>query len=271
MKKEDSLVKLKNELKLRGFSEKTVKNYCWFVNRFLDFTNKDSEELTEDDVKAFLSGLIDKNSSSTVALAAASVKFFFSEIIKKTIVLNLPKKEKRLPEVLTKDEIKKLIESAETRKSRFIIQFLYATGLRVSELVNLKICDVNFSERIGMIKRGKGKKDRLFLLPDKLLQELKPFTEEKQYDYMFSKEKPLTTRNIQKIIKKAAFKAGFNKKITPHTLRHSYATHLLDLGTDIRRIQTLLGHENLQTTQIYTHVSTEELKKIPNPLDSLYA
>jgi len=269
MAKEGLLEKLKTELKLRGFSEKTIANYHWFVNKFLEFSKKSKEELAEEDAKSYLVSLIDEKSSSTVALAAASLKFFFSEILKKQIVLNLPKKEKKLPEVLTKKEIRTLIEKADTKKSKLMLKFLYATGLRVSELVNLKVTDLDFKERIGWIRRGKGKKDRLLLLPESMIDELKEYCEKKQYNYLFSKDKPLTPRNIQKIVKKLAQKAEINKKVTPHTFRHSYATHLLDLGTDIRKIQALLGHENLQTTQIYTHVSAEELKKIPNPLDKL--
>ncbi|MEM2018108.1 MAG: tyrosine-type recombinase/integrase, partial [Candidatus Pacearchaeota archaeon] len=117
--------------------------------------------------------------------------------------------------------------------------------------------------------KGKGKKDRIFILPEKLIKELEPYVKEPGRQYLLSREKPLTTRNIQKIIKLAAKKAGINKKVTPHCLRHSFATHLLDSGTDIRKIQALLGHESLSTTQLYTHLTTEELKKVKNPLDEL--
>ncbi|MEM4703208.1 MAG: tyrosine-type recombinase/integrase [Candidatus Pacearchaeota archaeon] len=269
MDQKEALEKLRTELRLKGSSELTIRNYSWFVNKFLE-QNKNLEltELTEEHAKNFLASLFEK-SSSTIALAAASLKFFFSEILKKPITLHLPKKEKKLPEVLTKEEVKKLIEFAETKKSRLIIQLLYATGMRVSELVNLKCSDINLQEKIGWVRRGKGKKDRAFFLPEKLIPELENYLKEPGRQYILSKDKPLTTRNIQKIIKKAAQKAQINKKVTPHTLRHSYATHLLESGTDIRLIQTLLGHENLTTTQIYTHVSTEELKKIKNPLDEL--
>ncbi|UCD20811.1 MAG: tyrosine-type recombinase/integrase [archaeon] len=267
MKKEEALKTLETELKLRGFSDKTITNYSWFVNKFYNHHNK--EQMNSQDVKSYLASLIDSKSSSTVALAAASLKFFFTEILKQELTVKLPKKERRLPEFLTKQEMKSLIAAAETKKSKLMIKFLYATGLRVSEAVNLKVEDINFDDRIGKIRKGKGKKDRLFLLPEALSLELKSYLEKKEHQFLFSKTKALTTRNLQKIIKKTAAKAGLTKKVTPHTLRHSYATHLLDLGTDIRKIQTLLGHENLQTTQIYTHVSTEELKKVPNPLDAL--
>jgi len=123
---------------------------------------------------------------------------------------------------------------------------------------------------MGWVRKGKGNKDRAFQISEKIIEELQEyFKKTPSFVYVFSEQKPLSTRNIQKIIKNAAKNANVNKKVTPHTLRHSYATHLLDAGTDIRYIQTLLGHENLNTTQIYTHVSTEALKKIKNPLDEL--
>ncbi|MEM2089496.1 MAG: tyrosine-type recombinase/integrase [Candidatus Pacearchaeota archaeon] len=265
---EDILNELRAELKLRGSSNFTIRNYSWFIRKFLTTSNKKIEELNEQDAKNFLASLLEK-SQSTMALAAASLKFFFSEILKKPITLKLPKKEKKLPEVLTKEEVKKLIESAETKKSKLIIKLLYSTGMRVSELVNLKCNDIDLQERIGWIRKGKGKKDRIFILPEKLIKELEPYVKEPGRQYLLSREKPLTTRNIQKIIKLAAKKAGINKKVTPHCLRHSFATHLLDSGTDIRKIQALLGHESLSTTQLYTHLTTEELKKVKNPLDEL--
>lgn len=264
------LEKLQTELKLRGFSPMTVRNYSFFVNKFLKHINKSSSELTQEDAKNYLASLFEDKSKNTIMLAAASLKFFFSEILNKDIgQIKVPKKDKTLPEVLTKEEVKTLIESAETKKSKLIISLLYSSGLRVSELVNLKIEDINFNEKIGRVKKGKGSKERIFILSSNLSEKLKEYHKNKNYVYAFSKDKPLTTRNIQKIIKNLRTKTGINKKITPHTLRHSFATHILESGTDIRLIQTLLGHASLNTTQLYTHVSSEQLKKIENPLDSL--
>jgi integrase/recombinase XerD len=146
---------------------------------------------------------------------------------------------------------------------------LYSSGLRVSELVNLKVNDINLNENIGWVRKGKGNKDRLFAVSPQLVSDIKDYLKDRGNNYIFSKDKPLTTRNIQKIIKATKTRAGINKKVTPHTLRHSFATHLLENGTDIRIIQALLGHSNLNTTQIYAHVSSEQIKKVQNPLDSL--
>jgi len=267
----DDIKRIETELRLRRKSEKTIKNYLFFNKKFLDFVKKTSEQISMDDIKAYLASL-DKKSTATLSLAIASLRFYYEKILGKDLFSNFesPKKEKKLPSVLSKDEIKQIIEKADTDKSRLIISFLYGTGLRVSEIVNLKVQDINLAEKTGIVKAGKGNKDRMFILSEKLIQNLKTFMDEHaNYQYVFSKDKPLTTRNIQKIIKHMTKKANINKKVTPHTMRHSFATHLLEAGTDIRYIQALLGHSNLNTTQIYTHVSTEELKKIKSPLDNL--
>ena len=163
-----------------------------------------------------------------------------------------------------------LINSTLTAKSKLIIQLLYSSGLRVSELVNLKKQDIDFNENTGWVRAGKGKKDRMFFISKKFLKKLKKFLDKhSDWEYIFSKSSPLTTRNIQKIVQKAAARAEINKDVHPHTLRHSYATHLLDAGTDLRKIQTLLGHSSIATTQIYTHISKEQLKTVKNPLDML--
>jgi len=267
---EKTLENLKNELKLRGFSPVTIRNYAFFVEKFLNKTKKPVEELNEEDVKAYLAELFDTKSKNTIMLALASLKFFYQEILKKDFAqIKIPKKEKKLPEVLTKEEVKRLIESTDNEKTRLIVSMLYSSGLRVSELVNLKVNDLNLDERIGWVRKGKGSKDRIFTISESLATNLKEFLKEKNNIYVFSKDKPLTTRNIQKIIASLRAKAGINKKITPHTLRHSFATHLLENGVDIRKIQFLLGHSSLNTTQIYAHVSQEEIKKIKNPLDLL--
>ena len=150
------------------------------------------------------------------------------------------------------------------------MSLLYSSGLRVSELVNLKPSEIDFEEKIGWVRQGKGGKDRMFVISEELSRKLKDYLRrKKEHQYLFSKEKPLTPRNIQKIVKHARHKAEITKKVTPHTLRHSFATHLLESGTDIRLIQSLLGHASLNTTQLYTHVSKEQLKGIDNPLDNL--
>ncbi len=267
----EELKKLETELRLRRKSAKTIKNYLFFNKKFLEHVNKPVSSITVDDIKSYLASM-DKLSTATLSLAIASLRFFYEKLLRKDIFQDIetPKKEKKLPNVLTKPEVEQLIESSDNRKSRLIISLLYASGLRVSELVNLKKEDLDLTEKVGWVRAGKGKKDRVFILSEKIIPQMRDYMQRfPENILLLSKSNALTPRNIQKIVKNASKKAGFNKKITPHTLRHSFATHLLEGGTDIRFIQELLGHSNLSTTQIYTHVSTEEIKKIKSPFDAM--
>ena len=269
------LEKLSTELKLRNFSERTVTAYVTHNKKFLEFNKKDAAQITEDDVKSYLAYLISdrKVSPKTVALVKAALKFYYDEVLKKGIVnVKTPKAEKHLPTVLTKPEVKRLIENAKTAKSKLIIMTLYSSGLRLSECLNLRVKDLELDEKIGWVRGGKGNKDRLIILSESLIKALNGFKldlNSESYVFTNKRGRPLTERTVQKIVARAAKKASIRKKVSPHTLRHSFATHLLESGTDIRKIQELLGHANLQTTQIYTRVSTEELKKVKSPLDSL--
>lgn len=275
MNKQDFLKKLEIELKISKNSEYTIRNYLDCNRKFLDYLQNDPDNITEDDVKQFLVEKLGEASSSSLIVFLSALRYSFSNVLHKDITLNIkrPKKEKKIPTVLTKDEIKKLIEVIDTRKSRLMVSFMYACGFRVSELVHLKVKDLNFQEKIGNVRQGKGKKDRVFNLPEFLLEDLKKQVEnqmELKQEYLFSGPKgKLSERNLQKIISKAAKRAGLSKEVHCHTLRHSFATHLLENGTDIRKIQELLGHSDLSTTQIYTHISREELKKIKSPIDEV--
>ncbi|MEM4647883.1 MAG: tyrosine-type recombinase/integrase [Candidatus Pacearchaeota archaeon] len=270
MKKEEFLKKLETELKLQKRSPLTIKSYLYFNSKLIDFCKKDPDEITEDDVKAWLAEMINK-STPTLLLALASIRFSSEKILGKNLVSNIarPKKDEKLPEVLSRDEINMLINSAKTKKSRLIIKMLYYTGMRVSELINLKINDIDIEKGEAIIK-GKGNKQRRIFLPSKLQQELKEWiSERKDWIYLFSEKKPLTARNIQKILNKLVKSLGLKKKVTPHKLRHSYATHLLEAGVDIRTIQVLLGHSRIDTTQIYTHITNELYKKVKEKIDQL--
>ncbi|MEK6888565.1 MAG: site-specific tyrosine recombinase/integron integrase [Nanoarchaeota archaeon] len=266
----EAIDKLRNELKVRGLSPMTIRNYSFFAEKFLKHCGKNIEEVTSDDAKAYLASLFDSKSKNTIMLAVAALKFFYTEVLKKEFSeVRVPKKDKRLPEVLTKDEVGKIIGACDNVKSRLMVSLLYSSGLRVSELVNLKSDDINNEENTGWVRKGKGSKDRLFSISQELKEEINDYLKGRENMYVFSKDKPLTTRNIQKIILGLRKRTGINKKVTPHTLRHSFATHLLEQGTDIRIIQAMLGHANLNTTQVYTHISSEQIKKVGNPFDNL--
>jgi len=275
MQKEGFLDKLKIELKISKNSDYTIRNYVKANNQLFEFTKKTPEQMISDDVKKYIAENLAENSSTSIILFLSAIKYAYSNILEKDITAGIkrPKKEKRLPSVLTKEEIKKLNETLGNKKSKLMVNLLYACGMRVSELVNLKISDLEFDERIGYIKQAKGRKDRMFNIPLFLLKNLEKQVQqqkENKQEHLFTGTKgKLSPRNIQKIVNKAAKRAEIKKKVHPHTLRHSFATHLLENGADIRKIQELLGHADLSTTQIYTHISTEELKKIKSPLDEL--
>jgi len=271
----DFLRKIETELKISKNSPHTIRNYISANSQLLEFAKKNPEQITEDDLKLYMAENLSEKSSMSTILFLSAIKYAYSNLLKKDITTGIkrPKREKKIPVVLTKEEVKRLLEVFTNQKSKLMISMIYACGFRVSELVNLKLEDFNFDEKTGHVRQGKGKKDRMFNIPEFLINDLKSQVEKQKQEnkeYLFSGlNNKMSSRNIQKIIEKARVKANIQKQIHPHTLRHSFATHLLESGIDIRKIQELLGHSDLSTTQIYTHVSTEELKKIPSPLDSL--
>ncbi len=270
------LDKLATELKIRGFSKRTVDSYLFHNRKFLEFVNKDPKSVVEDDAKRYLAYLLTelKYSPRSVNLALSALKFFHNEILQNSAFngLKAPKSEKKLPTVLTKDEIKKLLNAVTNPKHRLLIEFMYSAGLRVSESVSLKVDDLDLNEKMGKIRHGKGNKERYIILSNNLIQHLNDYLAKRKDNspYIFSiKGRPITIRQAQKVVKEAAKTAGIKKRVFCHALRSSFATHLLEAGTDIRIIQELLGHSDLSTTQIYTKVSTQQLKKVKSPLDTL--
>ncbi len=273
MTPEEFLKKLEVELKISKNSNYTIKNYVKSNEQLFKHLNKQPDEITEDDVKSYVAEKLNDSSASSIILFLSAIKYAFSSILKKdlTSTIKRPKRDKKIPVVLTKQEAKKLINILDTEKSRLMVSMMYACGLRVSELTNLKVNDLNFDEMIGFVKSGKGRKDRIFNIPEFLKENLKEQAEKQKKqgkEYLFTGPKgKLSSRNLQKIVSLASKRAGINKDVHCHTLRHSFATHLLESGTDLRKIQELLGHSDLSTTQIYTHISTEELKKIKSPIE----
>ncbi|MEK6935634.1 MAG: site-specific tyrosine recombinase/integron integrase [Nanoarchaeota archaeon] len=272
MNKQEFLKRLETEIKISKMSPYTLRNYIEFNQELLEHANKEPTNIEQQDVKYFLADKMSNRASASNILCLASIRFAYSNILNKdpTLGIKRPKKENKIPVVLSKQEVLKLFEACENFKSNLMLQLLYSSGLRVSEIVNLKPVDLNLDENTGWVRAGKGKKDRMFFISQKLSKKLKKFAEKNlDWKYLFSKNTALTTRNIQKIVQKAAAKAGINKDVHPHTLRHSFATHLLDAGVDLRKIQEILGHSSITTTTLYTHISNEQLKNIKNPLDDL--
>ncbi|MBI2135204.1 tyrosine-type recombinase/integrase [Candidatus Woesearchaeota archaeon] len=272
------LQKLATELKIRGFSEQTISSYTFHNRKFLEFIKKEPENIGAEDVKSYMAYLMSEKrlNPSSVSLAMSSLKFLYTEMMSKSLFANIkmPKLEKKLPIVLTKNEIRKMIDATDNEKHKLLIKMLYSSGLRVSECVSLRIDDLNLDDRFGTVRAGKGKKDRNMILSGSLAADLKDYLEKtgknKENGYIFDvKGRALSIRQAQKAVTNAAKKAGIRKRVFCHALRSSFATHLLESGTDIRVIQELLGHSNLSTTQRYTKVSREQLRKVRSPLDDL--
>ena len=266
---ENLLEKLKRELEIRNFSKKTVKSYIYSVKKFLDYSKGNG--LNEDSVKNYVQESLTKKNPSSVRKDLFSIKFFFENVLNKKVNVPNPKKNNLLPFILSIEEVKKMIDSTSNIKHKLIIKLLYGTGLRVSEIVNLKKEDLQFDENLIHIKLAKGKKDRFVRIPESIIFDLERFCKLSEGKYLFESNRggKLTKDTIQKIVSGAAKKAKIKKRVYPHLLRHSFATHLLESGTDLRIIQKLLGHSDIKTTQIYTQISQASIKNIKSPLDNL--
>ena len=247
--------KLIEEIKLRKYSFQTGKAYISVVKRFLK-SGKTPRE--------FLLSYSNK-SRSTMRQAYFALKFFYENVLHEKFDEKIPlaKKKMKLPIVLSREEVKKMIEITDNIKHKLILMFLYYAGLRLEEVINLRWQNIDFDRQIIHIKFAKGEKERVVFLHSKLKEMLEIYGVNKQgLVFLSQRGRKYNKRTIQQIVKNAARKAGIKKKVTPHTLRHSFATHLLEAGADIRYIQQLLGHKSLRTTQIYTHVANRDIKKL---------
>lgn len=258
-----------DELKLRNFSGKTVKSYMGVVDDFL----KSSVNHSNEDVRRYiLKSIEQKKSTSYIKQKYAALKILFG-VLGKEIEFKLPnyRKESKIPEVLNSSQVKKILESIENFKHRLMIQLLYAGGLRVSELINLTPKDIDIERSVIYVRQGKGAKDRITLFPKSMKEDLLKYLlkfSPKSYLFESNRNKKYSSKSIEKILENSSRKA-IGRKIRPHILRHSFATHLLEQGIDLRKIQKLLGHKNLRTTQIYTHVANTDIENIKSPLDNL--
>ena len=268
-KKQEFLQKLADECKLRGFSRQTLKVYSYWSGKYLDFVIRNRFNLGNHGVRYyFLSLSLSVNSSR---LCYAAIRFFFANVLNNPFALDeipIKKKEKTLPKVLSKQQIRLLLSETKNLKHKLIIKMLYSTGLRLQELINLKRVDIDFDNNTLLISKGKGKKDRITIISENIKLDLLKYYSLYSFktEYVFEGRKnKYSKKSVQLILHNASKKLKF--KIHPHMLRHSFATHLLEQGTDIRIIQKLLGHSDLNTTEIYTKVANKDLKKIKNPLD----
>jgi site-specific recombinase XerD len=266
------LEQTKRELYLRNYSQKTIKAYLLCLNSYFEYIKGDVVVASKNRVEEFLLYIKDKNlSPQTINLHLNAIKFFYAEIVKSPIKIDIKfsKRSQKLPVVLSREEINIIIDNIRNLKHKLLISLSYGAGLRVSEIVNLRVKDLNLAELTAHLKEAKGKKDRITVIPEKLKNELCIITAGKDLnDFVFASERGgrLTERTAQKVFENGLRRAGIKKDATFHSLRHSFATHLLENGVDVRYVQELLGHQNIRTTQIYTHVTNPSLKNIKSPL-----
>lgn len=269
---ENFLEKADKVLHLRNYSPKTRKAYLLYIKEYVVFSKEKGIKDKQIAIEEFLLDKHKRNQSpQTINLALNSVKFLYSEILKnpQKIDLKFAKRNKKLPIVLSHAEIGNIIEATDNSKYKLMISLGYACGLRVSEVTVLKVSDLDIDELVVHIKGAKGKKDRISILPEKLENDLRNLIAGKNSnDFLFDSNRggKLTTTSLQKMFRKSLAKAKIKKPATFHSLRHSFATHLLENGTDVRYVQELLGHSNIRTTQIYTQVTNPKLKNIKSPL-----
>ncbi len=280
---QEAIEKYTNFLVQKRYSKNTIKTYCNYFEDFVAYFKALNElekiqDVTTRQIYSYILELINtKNiSASQQNQRINAIKFYYEKVLgreKQYYNLHRPKKEHKLPKVLSKNEVKRILNSCDNIKHKSILMLIYSAGLRRSELLNLSISDIDSERMVINIKGAKGMKDRISLLSENLLKLLRDYYKVyKPVKYLFGglnggKYSPTSVANV---LKKAALKAGIRKTVTPHMLRHSFATHLLEQGTDLRYIQELLGHNSSKTTEIYTHVSKKAIDKIKNPVDDFF-
>lgn len=261
------------EAKLRNFSLRTIDAYLYYNNHFLNFAKKKPTEITTQDIRTYLLYLQEKRyASSSINLAHNALNFYYQQIMRRSFPVSFQKREQRMREILTKEEIKKLINATTNSKHQLLIGILYATGVRVNELIHIKIQDIDFSKRLLLVRQGKGKKDRYTIISENIAEKIREYLKKRKNtsEYLFETIKDhITDRTAQQVLKYARQKAKIIKKVSPHILRHSFATHLMEANVKTEYIQQLLGHNDIRTTRIYETITTKHLQVIKSPHDSL--
>jgi site-specific recombinase XerD len=269
------------ELQRRNYSPETARLYIGTVKDFARYFGKSPDKLEQEDLRKYQLYLLNerKLSVGTIVARIAALRFFFVKVLRRPyrqVDLVYPKQPERLPVILSEEEVARLIESANSSYHRVILMTLYGTGLRREELCRLKLTDIDSQRMVIHVRQGKGNRDREVTLSPRLLEVLREYWKwRKPKIFLFPSqqrkrgEKPIDSKTVYYAVREAAQRAGIKKKVAPHLLRHSWATHLLERGTDLKTIQVLLGHVDLESTTIYLHLSQRHLQAIHNPVDAL--
>ncbi|WP_238769900.1 tyrosine-type recombinase/integrase [Maribellus maritimus] len=268
-------------LKQKRYSENTIRSYTAYFKDFVHyFRDSELNEITQEQINYYILELVQNHqiSASQQNQRINAIKFYYEKVQRgdrRLYSIERPRKSKRLPKVLSKEEIQQIIMQCNNLKHKCILSLIYSAGLRRSELLSIKLTDIHSDRGMIRIEAAKGQKDRYSLLSVSLLKLLRIYYKQYRPKYWLF-EGPVrgeaySSSSISKILTEATYKAGIRKRVTPHMLRHSFATHLLEQGTDLRYIQELLGHGSSKTTEIYTHVSKRYMEKIKNPLDDIFA
>lgn len=270
--------RMQRDMELKNLSPRTIQTYLFCMREFVKHHGRTPEELGDEEIKQYLHYLIKekKASQSKVNQAYSALKFFYEKSLGRTwnnTTIPRCKNSKKLPVILSLEEVKRILSNIENLKHRTLLTTIYSGGLRISEGVNLRIGDIDGSRMMIRVRQGKGAKDRYTLLGERTLQMLREyFKTYRPMHWLFPSEKgdwPLHVTSVQKAFKQALWKSGIKKEASVHTLRHSFATHLLESGTDLYYIQRLMGHTTPKTTAIYLHVRQRDMGKIKSPVDLL--
>jgi site-specific recombinase XerD len=276
-----------DELERRNYTQSTQRAYLWGVADFARHFRRSPDQLGLDQVRDYQVHLfrVRKLSAATVAVRAAALRFLFVQVLKRPWTMQempYPKHPQKLPVVLTQEEVARLIDAAALPLHRIVLMTLYGSGVRRLELTHLKVSDIDSARMVIHVRGGKGRKDRDIMLSPKLLEALRQYWRSlkhkpKAQDWLFpgggrahnNLQQPMTDKVVWHAVQQAAKRAGIDKAVHPHTLRHSFATHLLEAGVDLRTIQLLLGHSDLKATTVYLHLSHRHLQATASPLDAL--
>jgi integrase/recombinase XerD len=264
-------------LETKRYSINTARTYCALFAQFANhFRNTPLQDLNEQDIKSYVYNIVKSGKSASYQNQVINaIKFYYEQVLdmpQRFYEIDRPNKERKLPMVISEEEVTSLLDAVDNLKHKAILVTMYSCGLRISELLNLQLTDIQSDRKLVLVREAKGKKDRTTVLANTTLELLRKYYQQyKPRVYLFEGGAgiPYSSKSVSNIIKKASYKAGIYKQITPHTLRHSFATHLLENGTDLRYIQVLLGHNSPKTTEIYAHVSTRYLQDVKSPIEKL--